>query len=474
MGKLKIFAVVVLCAVFVLPTYAESNNITIAPVQATQPTAEQNTACAKPASQNLPTLPNVSDEAIRIARAEMERDAYKQAVEASQKAVELTKWIFTSMLSVFSFIMVIFGSVLYKETGKHREVVVDAREASKEAREVLKDVRTQADMELDRIRKQGEQIMEQADCRNDAMLAQATNEIEEIRNLAKIELDKIKDEGKEQAEKMTTNAETERKVSELWNNALRLDNEGKHEEACDKYAEIVKLKPNDFWAYYNCGIALARLARLRDNETFFEEACSKYVKAIEIKADYYEAYNKWGVALARLARLRDNETLFEEACSKYAKAIEIKADGYDAYSNWGIALSRLAGLKNDEALFKEACSKCAKAIEIKADYCRAYYGWGIVFLEWARLKIGTPEYDDMLKQANEMCLKAESLRRGSGAYNLACVSALRGDKDGCRKWLNVRKENGTLPTREYAMKDSDLASVRGEEWFKAIKWKGEK
>lgn len=80
----------------------------------------------------------------------------------------------------------------------------------------------------------------------------------------------------------------------------------------------------------------------------------------------------------------------------------------------------------------------------------------------------------MLKQAEEKELKMESLKKGSAAYNLACIYALRGNKEECRKWLLTGQEAGTLVTRDHAMKDSDLDSVRNEPWFKEIKWKGEK
>ena len=43
------------------------------------------------------------------------------------------------------------------------------------------------------------------------------------------------------------------------------------------------------------------------------------------------------------------------------------------------------------------------------------------------------------------------------------------DEKECREWLKVGEKAGTLVTREHAMADDDLASVRGKEWFKEIK-----
>jgi hypothetical protein len=73
-----------------------------------------------------------------------------------------------------------------------------------------------------------------------------------------------------------------------------------------------------------------------------------------------------------------------------------------------------------------------------------------------------------------MCLKAEALEKGSAAYNFARICALNGDKAGCKKWLELGQETRNLPSRKRSLKNSDLASVRNEDWFKEIKWKGEK
>jgi tetratricopeptide (TPR) repeat protein len=168
-----------------------------------------------------------------------------------------------------------------------------------------------------------------------------------------------------------------------------------------------------------------------------------------------------------------NEGKYEDTCDKYTELVKIKPDDHMAYNNWGNALGDWAKLKGDEKLFEQACQKYEQAIKIKPDMHEAYNNWGDTFTDWAQLKIGTPEYEVLLKQAEGKCLKAESLKKGAGAYNLACVYALRGDKEQCRKWLLVGQETGTLPTRSEAMKDSDLDIVKGEPWFKEIKWKGE-
>ncbi len=74
----------------------------------------------------------------------------------------------------------------------------------------------------------------------------------------------------------------------------------------------------------------------------------------------------------------------------------------------------------------------------------------------------------------ERCGAAAALKKAAGAYNLACISGVRNDKEGCRKWLEVGEGAGALVTREHAEEDSDLESVRGEAWYKDIEGEGAK
>jgi len=101
-----------------------------------------------------------------------------------------------------------------------------------------------------------------------------------------------------------------------------------------------------------------------------------------------------------------------------------------------------------------------------------YNNWGAACLGLAQQKEGK-DAEDLLKLAEEKFLKAESIKTGTGAYNLACVYAHRGNEDKCQEWLKVGERAETLPSREHAMADDDLKSVRDKDWFKKLRWKGE-
>jgi len=436
---------------------ANTHNANPAAVSAPAAIATQS----KPSPQTQSTM--TIDEAVRIARAELERDSYKQAWQESHESVKNVEWtVDKAMWAIGIAFAVLLGTlaiVVFKNKGEYKEAVDEARTASKEARDILKDVRTQADAELDRIRKQGEQIEKQ----NKANLDEIKKQIEHI-----------KDEGNKKIRDLTDEATSEQKSSELWSEALRLHNKGSYEDVFAKCAEIINLKPNNYLAYNLWGIALIDLGRAKEDGKLFEEACRKFEQAIKLKPDMYNAYDGWGIALIDLGRAKEDEKFFEEACHKFEQAIKLNPNKYDAYLSLGIALIDLGTIKKDGKLFEEACRKLEQAVTIKSDDPLSYSFWGIAIGSLAKIKTGTPEYGTMLKQAEEICFKAEALKKGSAAYSLARICALNGDKAGCKKWLELGQETRTLPRRNRAMKCSDLASVFNEDWFKKLKWKYEK
>ena len=144
-----------------------------------------------------------------------------------------------------------------------------------------------------------------------------------------------------------------------------------------------------------------------------------------------------------------------------------KPDDHDSWNNWGNALSGQAktktGAEADE-LFAQASEKYRAALRIKPDNHEALNNWGAALLVRASSKTGA-EADELLSQAEEKLLAAEALVAGHGAYNLACVAALRGQPEACRQWLQRSKAAGRLPSRQLLLGDEDLRRVRDEPWF---------
>ena len=228
------------------------------------------------------------------------------------------------------------------------------------------------------------------------------------------------------------------------------------------------------WSHIVQGNVLFDQARKKAGEqadALFGEAYEKYAQALAIEADKHEALYNWGLALSVQARTKAGEqadALFGEAYEKYAQALAINPDLHQALYKWGLALSEQAKTKAGEqadALFGEAYEKYAQGLAIEPDDHEALYDWGTALLDEAKTKAGA-EADALFERARTKLLQAELLKEGAGAYNLACVAALRAREEECREWLNVDKRCGTLPDRRHLESDTDLDGVRDEPWFR--------
>ena len=120
-----------------------------------------------------------------------------------------------------------------------------------------------------------------------------------------------------------------------------------------------------------------------------------------------------------------------------------------------------------DQLLAQAGEKFAAALEIKPDMHEALSNWGSALLVQSACKTGD-EAERLWGEAEKRLLQAEEIATGSGAYNLACVAAFRGDVNACRKWLETTIKHDSLPSRAHLESDSDLNSVRDEAWFQEI------
>jgi tetratricopeptide (TPR) repeat protein len=339
----------VILTVLILSSVCNAESSPNTPPVATLPASPNTALTQPPLLQTLPPIqtglkpsmappPPVlnSDEAIRA-----ERDAYKEIVKAHQETLNTIKW---AIGIIGTLVLALMGYALFKDKKEYENALKGAEKAcekaekwEEKARSTCNEIDTLVQGKLVEIEKTIEQK------------AQAV--LDSIDKKAEAKLKNIGEKTQKSTQEIDAKAKKQMRITELWSDALRLQNKGRYAETCDKYDELVKLKPDDYWAFNN---------------------------------------------------------------------------------------------------------------------------WGAELVNWAKIKIEKPEYESLLKQAEEKCLKAESLKTGAGAYNLACIYALRGNKEECKKWLLTGQEARTLFTRETAMEDKDLESVRNEQWFKEIKWKGER
>ena len=286
---------------------------------------------------------------------------------------------------------------------------------------------------------------------------------------------KISD-GTEAGDKVESSSEGAISATVIGANALMMA--GDYEAVIKMISQFPEPRPESLtniitWAHIMQGNALSTQAKTKSGEEadgLYRAAYEKYKAVVDIKPDMHEALNNWGAALSDQAKTKSGEEadgLYRAACEKYKAAVDIKPDMHDALYNWGVALSDQAKTKSgDEAddLYRAACEKYEAAVDIKPDMHDALYNWGTALLSQAKTKSGEVQVR-LSGEARQKLLEAESLLSGSGAYNLACLAALEGDASECRQWLESSLAHGTLPDRAHIKVDTDIDSVRGEEWW---------
>ena len=286
--------------------------------------------------------------------------------------------------------------------------------------------------------------------------------------------------------------------------------------ACAKYASAIKLKPDMYQAFTNWGVALqirGQLTRGNERDEAFAEAIEKHKAAFELDPNHYSNLNNWAVTLIRQTRYKreaEGRKLLSKARGKLELALKISPYLPEALLNLAIVLVEQAKIEDDpDNLLVEAYTHLKAALAINPGLQKAYITWGKSLTHQATLKSGeeadalfrqahdklelaqalNPSEPDVLNamatalllqaqkkppvtasdlraKATQKAMAAESLRRGAGAYNMGCISALAGEEAQCRKWLEQGDRLGEFPNRDHIASDLDLEAVRDRPWFR--------
>ena len=192
-------------------------------------------------------------------------------------------------------------------------------------------------------------------------------------------------------------------------------------------------------------------------------------KNISLTEKFYKVQNEFkriSLLLEREANNRFRTGLkhhmaeeYLEASEEYKAAIELNPNNPEAYNNWGAVLCHLAQTKTDsegEKLYKEACEKFKEGISYKKDV--AYYNWGYALMAQAKTKSGK-EAEELYEDAFEKYNLA--LKYGGGAYNLACLYAIRNQKAEALKYLERTLSRKEI-TVDFVEQDEDWKELRND------------
>ncbi len=174
------------------------------------------------------------------------------------------------------------------------------------------------------------------------------------------------------------------------------------------------------------------------------------------------------VAQARKSDAAKAEQLYKGAYQGFASVIADNLIACEALYHWGFALLHEARTQESQQaieIYEDAISKFSFCLLMSPNYLGAAIDGGVAFMELASIssEAAKPELYDL---AEDFFEKACGIQKGSAAYNLACVYALRGDEDACLAALQTAKDFGSLPDEQNVLQDEDMRGVVSTQWFK--------
>lgn len=174
------------------------------------------------------------------------------------------------------------------------------------------------------------------------------------------------------------------------------------------------------------------------------------------------------VAQARKSEPGKAEQLYKSAYQGFASVIAGNLMFSEALYHWGFALLHEARAMQsvDEAIeiYEDAISKFSFCLLTNPQYLGAAIDGGVAFMELARISPSDGRAG-LYGLAEDFFEKAGRIQKGSAAYNLACIYALRGDEAACQAALEQAKEFGSLPDVEAVLEDVDMDNVKQAQWF---------
>jgi len=174
--------------------------------------------------------------------------------------------------------------------------------------------------------------------------------------------------------------------------AISLLNEGKYEDAIEKFTGAITEDPENPIFYYYRGAAFEKTGDL-------DKAMEDYQKSVELKPDFI-------LPTANIGKIYAKKREFEKAIEFYKKAVELGDQDATNYYNYGVCLMNLG--KNEQA--KEVLEKL---ISLDENYSDAYYQLGIIYIglgDSAKAKEFLQKFIDMDPENQNASIAKEILK----------------------------------------------------------------
>jgi len=170
--------------------------------------------------------------------------------------------------------------------------------------------------------------------------------------------------------------EREYQVTTLLNEAARLREAKKFEEATLKYKAALSLDPNSVYAHTALGFVLAKLGRL-------EEAIASYQTALRLDPNYAIAHNNLGSVLEDQGKL-------EQAIASYQTALRLDPSNTSVHNNLGSALY-------NQGKLEQAIASYQTALRLDPNYANAHNNLGFALYNQGKLEAAIASYQTALR-----------------------------------------------------------------------------
>lgn len=219
---------------------------------------------------------------------------------------------------------------------------------------------------------------------------------------------------------------------------------GLTDKAISFYRSSLEINPGDPTALTNMGIALIRAGRLEEAQPYIRRALA----ALPSDPQLHRAL---GIALAGSGRIA-------EALESFSRAVALDPNNPDLHVDYALVLARAS--REDEAL-----SHYARALRLDPNHPAARRNMAEMLIKLARSHVKRGEYD---KAVGSLMKSLELMPDDPELYyNIACVMALRNDKEQAMAWLEKAFLKG-FSDLDLVKKDRDLDTIRSDRRFQAL------
>jgi tetratricopeptide (TPR) repeat protein len=197
---------------------------------------------------------------------------------------------------------------------------------------------------------------------------------------------------------------------------------GKNEKAVSAFREVVRLEPDNAYAWNDLGLAYEALCQ-------YNQAMHAYQEAIRLKPEDTTAWNNLGMLYNHLRQ-------YDQAMHALQEAIRLKPEDASAWSNLGIVYS-------DLHQYDQAIRAYQEGIRLKPEDASAWYNLGLVYSDLLQYEQAVRAYQEAIRLKpgfasvwGGVCLAYINLRQYERAVH-ACQEANRLNPEDADAWYNL-------------------------------------